>query len=77
MFLQRVLLRNFRGFYGDQTIDFAPLGANSVTVIHGENGAGKTNLLNAIFWCLTGEFTPRLSNSGTKTEKPSEHGHCC
>lgn len=62
MFLQRVLLRNFRGFYGDQAIDFAPLGANSVTVIHGENGAGKTNLLNAIFWCLTGEFTPRLSN---------------
>jgi DNA sulfur modification protein DndD len=33
-----------------------------VTVIHGENGAGKTNLLNALFWCLTGEFTPRLKN---------------
>lgn len=63
MFLQRVFLRNFRGFYGDQSIDFAPLGESSVTVIHGENGAGKTNLLNAIFWCLTGEFTPRLSNS--------------
>lgn len=62
MFLQRVFLRNFRGFYGDQAIDFAPLDQNSVTVIHGENGAGKTNLLNAIFWCLTGEFTPRLSN---------------
>lgn len=27
MFLQRVFLRNFRGFYGDQSIDFAPLGA--------------------------------------------------
>ena len=35
---------------------------DQVTVIHGENGAGKTNLLNALFWGLTGEFTPRLSN---------------
>lgn len=62
MFLQQLRMVNFRGFYGDQVIEFAPVSDKSVTVIHGENGAGKTNLLNAVFWCLTGLFTPRLSN---------------
>lgn len=62
MFLERLHLCNFRGFYGEQTLDFAPLSERAVTVIHGENGAGKTNFLNAIYWCLTGLFTPRLSN---------------
>ncbi len=45
-----------------QTISFAPPGAAAVTVIHGKNGSGKTNFLNALFWCLTGNFTPRLKN---------------
>ena len=62
MFLLELKVCNFRGFYGTQRLRFAPAGSNGVTVIHGENGAGKTNLLNAIFWCLTGAFTPRLSN---------------
>lgn len=62
MFLVQLKLCNFRGFYGTQVIDFAPIGTKAVTIIHGENGAGKTNLLNAIFWCLTNAFTPRLSN---------------
>lgn len=62
MFLKRLRICNFRGFYGEQTVDFSPVSEKAVTVIHGENGAGKTNLLNAVFWCLTGGFTPRLSN---------------
>lgn len=62
MFLVQLKVCNFRGFYGTQVLDFAPSGPKAVTVIHGENGAGKTNLLNAIFWCLTNAFTPRLSN---------------
>jgi len=62
MFLVQLKVCNFRGFYGTQTLVFAPVGAKTVTIIHGENGAGKTNLLNAIFWCLTNTFTPRLSN---------------
>lgn len=62
MFLQRLRICNFRGFYGEQVVEFAPVSDRGVTIIHGENGAGKTNLLNAVFWCLTGSFTPRLSN---------------
>lgn len=62
MHLVSLTTHNFRSFYGTQTINFAPPGAKAVTVIHGENGAGKTNFLNALFWCLTGDFTPRLKN---------------
>lgn len=63
MHLTRLKLCNFRGFYGTQELAFATSEPHGVTVVHGENGSGKTNLLNAIFWCLTGSFTPRLSNS--------------
>jgi DNA sulfur modification protein DndD len=62
MRLIRLEILNFRAFYGLQSIDFSADIDRPVTVIHGENGAGKTNLLNAIYWCLTGDFTPRLSN---------------
>lgn len=62
MYLTRLVVNNFRVFYGKHVIEFSPPGARSVTVIHGENGAGKTNFLNAIFWCVTGRFTPRLRN---------------
>ena len=56
MKLKRLGLRNFRQFYGDSEIRFAS-GKNNVTVIHGENGAGKTALLNAFKWVLYGETT--------------------
>ena len=62
MHLLRLRVSNFRSFYGAQDIVFSSQETKGVTLIHGENGAGKTNLLNAIFWCLTGSFTPRLSN---------------
>ncbi len=62
MFLVHLRISNFRGFYGTHVVEFAPPGSKAVTIIHGENGAGKTNFLNAIFWCLTNAFTPRLSN---------------
>ena len=62
MHLVRLTAHNFRAFYGTQKMDFAPPGPGAVTIIHGENGSGKTNFLNALFWCMTGEFTPRLKN---------------
>lgn len=60
MRLISVELKDFRGFYGVQRVEFASGDEKRVTIFHGENGAGKTNLLNAIHWCLAGKFTPRF-----------------
>lgn len=52
MILESIILRNFRQYYGTQVIEFSQSPVQNVTVIHGENGAGKTALLNAFSWCL-------------------------
>jgi DNA sulfur modification protein DndD len=55
MELDFVKMKNFRQ-YVDQKITFVhPERDRNFTVILGANGAGKTNLLNAITWCLFSE----------------------
>jgi DNA replication and repair protein RecF len=49
MFLKRLLLRNFRNYKQAEAV-FSP----SVNLIQGENGQGKTNLLEAIHLVSTG-----------------------
>ncbi len=49
MYLKRLLLRNFRN-YSQAEVVFSP----SVNLIQGENGQGKTNLLEAIHLISTG-----------------------
>ena len=56
MKLKYLRLKNFRQFYGESEIQFAT-GRKNITVIHGENGAGKTALLNAFKWVLYEEVT--------------------
>jgi DNA sulfur modification protein DndD len=54
MILERIVLENFRQFKGRQEIVFSDLRERNVTVVHAENGFGKTTLLNAILWALYG-----------------------
>jgi len=57
MRVQRLELTNFRQFEGTQAIDFAGAGEsdpNTVTVVAGENGLGKTGLYRALMYCLFG-----------------------
>lgn len=54
MELDYVYMKNFRQ-YLDTKIEFARSPTKNFTVIQGANGAGKTNLVNAITWCLFGE----------------------
>ena len=55
MKLRSLSLGNFRQFYGEQEITFSDDEKQNVTIVHGENGSGKTALLNAFKWCLYGE----------------------
>ena len=54
MKLQQIEINNFRQFYGEHVIEFSIDQKQNVTVIHGENGGGKTTLLNAFKWCFFG-----------------------
>lgn len=63
MKLVKLITHNFRSFYGMHEVVFADGDEKRVTIFHGENGSGKTTLLNAVYWCITGRFTPRFSES--------------
>ncbi|MBJ6610742.1 MAG: AAA family ATPase [Candidatus Thiothrix moscowensis] len=62
MKLKQIKLYNFRQFYGENTLDFSTDLERNVTLVHGENGVGKTTLLNAIKWCFFGELTEDFEN---------------
>ena len=55
MILSSLELENYRPYRGIQTIEFSTDPEKNFTVIEGVNGAGKTQLLNAITWCLYGQ----------------------
>ncbi len=55
MILERLVVENFRQFRGRQEIAFADNRSRNVTLVHAENGFGKTTLLNAFRWALHGE----------------------
>ena len=57
MRFHRMELKNWRSFLGTHQIDFAIEGTRNITVLIGQNGAGKTALLNAFTWVLFGETT--------------------
>ncbi len=52
MILERLVIKNFRQFKGEQEILFSDNRERNVTLLHAENGFGKTTLLNAILWAL-------------------------
>jgi DNA sulfur modification protein DndD len=51
--IRRLEIENFGPYYGDHEVDF-PTNGQPVTVVYGENMAGKTSLLNAARWALYG-----------------------
>jgi DNA sulfur modification protein DndD len=52
---KRIELENFGIFYGSQRLDLGP----GLYVLHGENGRGKTTLINAVKWAFFGSFDNR------------------
>ena len=55
MRIRRLKINNFRQFYGECELEFLSDDTSRITVIHGENGSGKTSLLNAFKWVLYGK----------------------
>lgn len=63
MRLLKIKLNNFRQFYGSQTLEITQDPVKNVTLVHAENGIGKTTLLNSIYWCLYGETTRKFEKA--------------
>jgi DNA sulfur modification protein DndD len=57
MIFSQLTIKDFRCFYGRQELHFSRGETANVTLIHAENGFGKTTLLNAFIWCLYGNLT--------------------
>lgn len=62
MRIENVKLQNYRQ-YRDIEVSFDKKYANDLHFFIGKNGTGKTNLLNAITWCLYGEESHLSKNS--------------
>lgn len=60
MQIKSIHLKNFRQFYGEQKIEFSTDVEKNITLIHAENGVGKTTLLNSILWTFFGKTTSRF-----------------
>ena len=54
MLIRSITVENFLPFQGKQTIEFSTDPDHNVTLIMGNNGAGKTSLAQAFEWCLYG-----------------------
>jgi len=54
MKIKSITINNFRVFVGENKISFSTDNQQGITVIHGETGSGKTNILNAFKWGFYG-----------------------
>ncbi|MBD2576596.1 AAA family ATPase [Oscillatoria sp. FACHB-1406] len=62
MKLLSLRLCNFRQFYGTTPEIVLASGERNTTVFHGNNGAGKTTILNAFTWILYDRFTAAFAS---------------
>ena len=61
MLIKSITVENFLPFQGRQKVEFSTDPEKNVTLIMGNNGAGKTSLAQAFEWCLYGK-APKDSN---------------
>lgn len=70
MRFESIKIHNFRQYH-DLTFNFSYNGANDIHLIIATNGTGKTNLLNAINWCLYGD-EPHASGAAVEGEEKAD-----
>ena len=59
MIINKIVIRNFRSYYGDNTFEFK----DGLTLIIGDNGDGKTTSFEALEWLFN------TSQTEDKTEE--------
>lgn len=56
MKISQITLENFKSYRDKQFIQFATDKDKFITVLEGQMGHGKSNLLNAFYWCLFDQY---------------------
>lgn len=69
MKLENIQIENFRQYYGVQRLKFSTDPVKNITVINGNNGAGKTSFFVALNWCLYGEGADNIGELISKEAK--------
>lgn len=68
MIINKIIIRNFRSYYGDNTFEFK----DGLTLIIGDNGDGKTTFFEALEWLFntsqTEDKTERVLSAKRKKE---------
>src|SRR5262245_32517570 len=59
MIVDRVTMENFGPYQGKHELDLG-IGSHPLVIIHGQNMAGKTTIINAVRWALFGVAKDRL-----------------
>ncbi|MEU1402909.1 SMC family ATPase [Streptomyces sp. NPDC005728] len=72
MRLHRLDISAFGPFGGSQSVDFDPLSAAGLFLLHGPTGAGKTSVLDAVCYALYGSV-PGARQSGQGMTLRSDH----
>ena len=62
-------LKDFRQYYGTQSIDFGNESEKNITIILGENGEGKTGIFRSVIFSLFGEITLSGEDSSARKSK--------
>lgn len=66
MKISKIVLENFRQYYGKIVIDIETDRNRNIVIIGGKNGYGKTNFLLSIVWCFYGEKIIQIDDSYRK-----------
>ncbi len=56
MHIDRIELRNYRIYYGENPIELPSDSERNLFIISGNNGYGKTTLITSLIWCLYGKL---------------------
>lgn len=63
MKISKIILNNFRQYYGVIPIDLVTTDDKNIVLIGGKNGYGKTNFLISLVWCFYGEKIIQIDES--------------
>ncbi|WP_340397145.1 SMC family ATPase [Paenibacillus sp. FSL E2-0202] len=71
MKIDKIILKNFRNYYGEISFDLT----RKITILHGDNGFGKSSFFDAIEWCFTSKIL-RMKGGDSEVKKDIFNKSC-